>query len=114
MPRGTKNSILDQLEFPGCLATGDTPAEALDNLEEVAESWIESALANGQRIPDPAEAEEYSGKLLLRMPKTLHRKAARIAEREGVSLNHLIAVSLAQYVGERAGTETILDVRSLK
>jgi len=91
------------LEFPGCISTGDTPAEALDSLEEIAESWIASALANGQSVPPPSECDEYSGKLLLRMPKSLHRKAARMAEREGVSLNHFITSSLAYCVGEKVG-----------
>jgi len=40
-------------EFPGCLALGDTEAQALDSLEGVAESWINSALASGQDIPPP-------------------------------------------------------------
>lgn len=92
------------IEFTGCISTGDTPTEALESLEEIAESWIASALANGQSVPDPLEADGYSGKLLLRMSKTLHRKAARMAARDGVSLNHFIATSLALYVGERAGS----------
>jgi len=43
------------LEFPGCISTGDTPEEALATLEDVAESWLESALARGQHIPEPGE-----------------------------------------------------------
>lgn len=99
------------LEFPGCISTGDTPAEALESLEEIAESWIASALANGQSVPAPfSECEEYSGKILLRMPKSLHRKAAHMAGREGVSLNQFITTSLAHYVGEKAGMATMHDV----
>jgi antitoxin HicB len=99
------------LEFPGCISTGDTAAEALDSLEEIAESWIASALANGQSVPPPSECDEYSGKLLLRMPKSLHRKAARMAGKEGVSLNHFITTSLAHHVGEKAAMEAMSYVR---
>lgn len=42
------------LEFPGCIATGDTSAEALGSLEDVASAWLQSALANNQPIPPTA------------------------------------------------------------
>jgi len=90
------------LEFPGCIATGDTPAEALEALEEVAAEWLEAALERGQSIPEPVENNEFSGRLVLRMPKSLHKKAARIAERDGVSLNQFILMSLAEQIGEQA------------
>ena len=89
------------LEFPGCLATGDTPAETLDSLEEVAAAWLAAALAQNQPIPEPAENTEFSGRLVLRMPKSLHKKAAQLAERDGVSLNQFIVTSLAEQIGER-------------
>jgi hypothetical protein len=38
---------------------------------------------------------EYSGRLLLRMPKELHGELAQAAEREGVSLNKLIVNRLS-------------------
>jgi uncharacterized protein (DUF1778 family) len=47
------------------------------------------------------EAEKaYSGKVNLRMPKSLHRDLARRAEKEGVSLNQFMVVALARAVGE--------------
>jgi antitoxin HicB len=87
------------LEFPGCLALGDTAARALETLEEVAESWLESALARGQSIPEPIESNEFSGKLVLRLPRQLHRRATFSAEHDGVSLNTYIVTALATYVG---------------
>ena len=86
-------------EFPGCIALADTAPEALAMLEEVAASWLESALSKGQRIPEPIENSEFSGKLVLRMPKSLHKKAAFMAEREGVSLNQFIVTAVAMNVG---------------
>jgi predicted RNase H-like HicB family nuclease len=90
------------LEFPGCIATGDTPAETLTALEEVAAEWLEAALERNQPIPAPVENTAFSGRLVLRMPKSLHKKAARLAEHDGVSLNQFIVTSLAEYVGEQA------------
>jgi HicB family len=40
----------------------------------------------------------HSGRLLLRMPQSLHSALARAAEREGVSLNQFIASTLADAV----------------
>jgi antitoxin HicB len=42
----------------------------------------------------------YSGKVNLRMPRSLHRDLARRAEEEGVSLNQFMVVALARAVGE--------------
>lgn len=86
-------------EFPGCLAIGDTAEEALRNLENVAESWLESVLARGRAVPEPLETYHYSGKLVLRLPKSLHQKAAIAAARDGVSLNTYISNCLAEYIG---------------
>jgi|ERR1700722_204557 antitoxin HicB len=90
------------LEFPNCVAFGDTAADALSNLEEVAAEWIMAAIEQGQNIPEPLDSTDFSGKLVLRMSASLHRKAAMCAEREGVSLNQFIVTCLAECVGERA------------
>src|SRR5271154_1029776 len=90
------------LEFPGCISTGGSAAEALSQLEEVTKSWLLAALDAGQDIPQPIEnSNDFSGRLVLRLPKSLHKKAAWMAEREGVSLNQLIVSSLAESIGEK-------------
>jgi predicted HicB family RNase H-like nuclease len=89
------------LEFPGCIASGDTAAQALSSLEDVAESWLESMLARGQSVPEPVEENEFSGKLVLRLAKSIHQKAAKAARRDGVSLNTFIANCVAEHVGSR-------------
>jgi antitoxin HicB len=92
------------LEFPGCFAVGDTGSEALQNLENVAESWILGVLAKKERIPEPLqEKEAFSGKLVLRLPRSLHKKAAFAAEQERVSLNQFISACVAEAVGLSAG-----------
>ena len=100
------------LEFPGCLATGDTPSETLSALEDTAKDWLEAALAHGQHIPVPIDSNEFSGRLVLRLAKSLHKKAARLAEFEGVSLNQFIATSLAESVGERAKASSTVFVNT--
>jgi antitoxin HicB len=94
----------EMLEFPGCIATGETPSEALSALEDAAQSWLAAALSRGQHIPEPVDSNEFSGRTVLRLPRSLHKKASRLAEREGVSLNQFILASLAEHVGARAAT----------
>jgi antitoxin HicB len=86
------------IEFPGVFAEGETAAETAANLENAAESWVEATIARGQTIPQPLEELEYSGKLVVRLPKSLHRRAAYAANREGVSLNQFIVSSIAENV----------------
>jgi predicted RNase H-like HicB family nuclease len=86
-------------EFPGCVAQGDTPEEAFRNLEAAAESWIEELMAMGQRVPEPSAFNQYSGRIALRLPKSLHRNAAQLAEREGTSLNQFLVSAIAERVG---------------
>jgi predicted RNase H-like HicB family nuclease len=87
------------LEFPGCHAEGDTPDEAIANLEGAAVSWIEAAVEQEQDIPDPLAVYGYSGKINLRIPRSLHRQAARFAQKEDVSLNQFFACAIAARVG---------------
>lgn len=95
------------MEFPGCIAVGDTAAEALSTLEEVAESWLEAVFEKGQPVPEPAEIVEYSGKVALRLPKSLHQRAAMVAKADGVSLNQFIVSSLASCVGAVRATRAV-------
>jgi predicted RNase H-like HicB family nuclease len=47
------------LELPGCLTAGETPEEALRNLDEAMAVWIESALVHGDPIPEPAAGKVH-------------------------------------------------------
>jgi predicted HicB family RNase H-like nuclease len=87
------------LEFPGCIAQGASPAEAYERLEAAAESWIDAALELQQEIPSPSAEAQFSGRFALRLPRSLHRQAAQLADAEGVSLNQFIVSTLAEKVG---------------
>lgn len=41
-------------ELPGCMAHGKTKEEALKEIEVVKDMWIESALEDGEKIPEPS------------------------------------------------------------
>ena len=41
-------------DLPGCMSDGETPEEALKNVQEAISSWIESAKEWKQDIPKPS------------------------------------------------------------
>ena len=75
------------LEFDGCMTHGDTYSEAFENIQEAMVGWIETKIENGFPVPPPIDESQYSGKFVLRVPKSLHARLAIEAEKEGVSLN---------------------------
>lgn len=90
-------------ELPGCMSQGETPDEAMAMIEDAMAGWLESALAHGKAIPEPRRDEDYSGKFVVRVPKSMHRKLAEVAAEDGVSLNQWIVAALAEAVGASAG-----------
>lgn len=82
-------------DLPGCLTQGETLEETMANMNEARELWIETAYFADDNIPVPSSDDSYSGKLLVRMPKSLHRRLSETAEREGVSLNQYIVYLLS-------------------
>lgn len=92
-------------DLPGCSAFGETRLEALDEFDHAVEAWIQAAQAAGNPVPEPSvrSAEpRHSGKLLVRLPRTLHSKLAEEAEREAVSLNQYVVWRLSENACSRS------------
>jgi antitoxin HicB len=85
----------------GCTARGDTAQDALDAVSETMTAWLEAAAREGREVPEPKSVQSHSGRLLLRMPQTLHAELSRVAERENISLNQFITDVLAGALGWR-------------
>ena len=83
------------LELDGCQSTGETFEEAYKNLREAMKGWIETKLENNFDIPLPVGYEDFSGKFIVRIPKSLHYKLAVEAKQEGVSLNQYALYKLS-------------------
>ena len=90
-------------ELPDCTSRADTAEEAIGGLKDAMAVWVSAALKEGRDIPEPRSEATHSGRLLLRMPRTLHAALTKAAERENVSLNQFITDSLASVVGWRRG-----------
>jgi predicted RNase H-like HicB family nuclease len=94
-------------DLPGCSAFGETQQEALTELQDAIVAWAEAARAAGNPIPEPSQPaaeNHYSGKILVRMPRSLHAELARAAKAEDASLNQYIVVLLTW-----AGTRRTLE-----
>ncbi len=74
-------------DLPGCMTQGETLEEAAAMAEDARRGWIEVEYERGNDIPLPTYPEEYSGKFVVRLPRSLHRSLAAAAEDEGASLD---------------------------
>ena len=69
-----------------------------------AEAYPREEMATREVEEPQPQQSTHSGRLLVRMPQSLHAELARVAEHEGVSLNTLITGALASSVGWRDGS----------
>ncbi|MDA8219127.1 MAG: toxin-antitoxin system HicB family antitoxin, partial [Dehalococcoidales bacterium] len=96
------NWISEILDLPGAIIQGRTASTAVRKCLDVAEDWIESAQEDGVQIPEPFDSSigKFSGKFVLRVPRSLHRQLAMRARAEGVSMNQLCSVLLQKALSE--------------
>jgi antitoxin HicB len=96
-------------DLPGCLAAGETAAEAIELVADAIDAWMIAAKADGRPVPGPRQIDDdYSGRTLLRLPKSLHRRVTVAARHDGVSLNTYCVMTLAQAVGGATGIAVTL------
>src|SRR5215210_5651483 len=89
-------------EFSRLSTFGDTPEEAVAEMQVALELAVETYEKSGWPLPEPRAHSEYSGQFRLRLPRTLHAKLATQAQHEGVSLNTLAVTYLAEALGHRS------------
>jgi predicted HicB family RNase H-like nuclease len=87
------------IELPDLIMTGDTPEEALKELEDEKPEYIELYLKLGNKMPEPLKTQNYSGKIVLRLPSSVHEDLVKIAQLEGVSLNQYMVSVLSKATG---------------
>ncbi len=89
-------------DFPGCVADGETPEQALQEGRDALKSY-QLTLTDLKR-PVPPTGEVFTGQWRQRVPRSLHAALVRRAEHEGVSLNTLVSTILAEGIGRRVGS----------
>jgi predicted RNase H-like HicB family nuclease len=98
------------LEMPGCVASGNDPLEALNKLELVSESWVESAINSGYEFREPIDSAQFSGKIALRLPRMLHKQVAEMALLDETSINQFLVMAISSYVSGRYVTDRVKDM----
>ena len=93
--------VVEIPELPGCLSQAETKEEAMTMIEDAKAAWLDIALESGKEIPEPITEEQYSGKFVVRVPKSLHKSLAERAKEEKVSLNQLTAYLLSAGVEKK-------------
>jgi antitoxin HicB len=105
---GSVTWVVEFPDLPGCSAVGATEDEALRESKIASDLWLDTYFEEHHSYPDPMEIDNsFSGKFVLRLPKTLHQMLAYQAEDEGVSLNALIVALISQNYGRRINQPSI-------
>jgi len=87
-------------ELPHVAEYGDSFDEVYELALDAINVLRDMASEMGHQFPEPLiEDETFSGRVTLRMPKSLHRSVAAIADGEGVSLNQFLVTTIAERVG---------------
>ena len=99
--------LIEFPDLPGCMSDGETIEQAVANGVDAKDAWIAAMREAGRTVPPPTAdaAETYSGKWVVRAPKSLHRGLAERARQEGVSLNALAVSMLAHGLGQRTSRD---------
>jgi hypothetical protein len=93
-------------ELPDLIEYGESLGEAYD-LAVDAIATAAAAFADKGRTFPPAvvPVDDYSGRVTLRLPRSLHRVLAESADDEGISLNQHLVDVLSYYSGIVAGRQ---------
>lgn len=93
-------------EIPYLEEYADSYEEAYALVIDSIETTAAEMEATGKVMPPPITTiEDYSGRVTLRLPKTLHRYLTHVAESEDVSLNSLLVSVLSDFHGFDVGQD---------
>lgn len=102
------------IELPGLKVYGDSYSEVMEEILIAKETWIEFNLKLGRQIPEPVIEYDVSGRITLRMPKSLHSELKRLTQVEGVGLNPLINELINKGMQNSLSQKVIDSVASLE
>ena len=95
-------------DIPGLLADGATELDAITDGREAFIATVSALADMGQEVPAPAfnvndfTPASASGKVLARLPRSMHLQLSARAKTEGVSLNTLVVALIAEGLGRRS------------
>jgi len=99
-------------DIPGVVADGETELAAIKDGREAFLATVSAMVDRGQEVPAPAfNVEDFtpasaSGKVLARLPRSMHMQLTARAKTEGVSLNSLVLAFIAEGLGRRSAARS--------
>ena len=102
---GLKYYRLQYRDYPDVYGTGKTIEEAIACGKEALETEFMYRQERGIKIVEPKAIsidEGATGRITLRMPKSLHSRIIEMAKEDDVSLNTEIVSMLSAFVGNRS------------
>lgn len=101
----TGGYVVRHPDLPGAFTQVDSLSDLAAMVEEARRLWIETAYEQGLDIPEPSYISDdaFSGKFIVRIPKSLHKDLTHYAQQEGVSLNQYVGSLLSRAVGAIGG-----------
>lgn len=94
-------------DIPGVMADGTTELDAIADGRESFIATVSALVDMGQEVPAPAfSVDDFmpasaSGKVLARLPRSMHLQLTARAKTERVSLNSLVLAFIAEGLGRR-------------
>jgi predicted HicB family RNase H-like nuclease len=83
-------------ELPSLSWLAGSHQAALRGIRRVVAGVIKDLQASGEPVPEPLSTKRFSGKFQVRIPSEEHRRLAREAAEQGISLNRLVSARLAR------------------
>lgn len=99
-PEGDGDYIAEVEELKGCSAFGETPEEALQEIETAMELWIESARKHGKPIPKPKnqKVNEPKKRFNVMFPESLLKDVDEFRGKHGMKRSELLAAAAEQFI----------------
>jgi len=97
---GYKQYVVKYFDFDNLFGVGDTIEEAIEEAKGNLKFYIDYCKDKNIPVPSPSvhESNGYSGKVTLRMSKSLHKLVDERAKNEGVSINALLNEAVSSYI----------------
>jgi len=94
-------------DISGVVADGETALAAIADGREAFIAVVSAMVDRGQEVPAPVfNVQDFtpasaSGRVLARLPRSMHMQLTARAKTEGVSLNSLVLAFIAEGLGRR-------------
>ena len=82
-------------EFPSLSWLSATPETALKGIRKVVAKVVKDMKKQGEKPPEPMSSKQFSGKFIVRVPPSIHRKLALSALEAHISLNRYVSAILS-------------------